>query len=117
MQTTTSKLNQQPAIMFMWNAKSKLFKMGYMYGKLEERSDNRCGKDDYTTEEFIDDVNNLLEQLKIKIVSKDIEGIMGIYTSSEIEDVIIKGKICKKLVDIEVCVCMRKGRIEIVDEF
>lgn len=99
---------------FEWKSKSKLFKMGYIYGKLEERSENVSRG--YEIETFIDDVNNLFQQLQIKITNKDVENIMGLYTSSEIEDIgIVKGRKCKNIIDLDVCVCMRKGRIEIVN--
>lgn len=79
----------------MFNYSSYDFKMGYICARLEEISKGDCHISD-----FINEVNALFGSYDFKINDADVSSILEFYTSS-IEDVMIRGKMYKKMCDLD----------------
>ena len=94
----------------MFNYGSIDFKMGYISARLEDVSKGNC-----YINEFIDEVNKVYAEFNVKIDFTDVETIIEFYTSSEMEDIEIKGKMYKKIWDLDMCVYVEHGKLYSVD--
>jgi hypothetical protein len=92
-----------------FNFNSKDFKMGRIYGKLDELSNNN---NQVYFEDFINEANDIFSFEGFKVESWEMmEDIVGIYTSSDTTYVVANGKKILKITDLENYCRLEKGRI------